>query len=145
MTWLALGVKYDSEEEANAVAYEHRQPWYLDVPTGERIAPVRPEHFGRRSSIKKRVLIGYFKNGTTFRDQVLAAAPGSRQPVVRALDPSAGPDDRLWECPGLSSEPHVRPSRAAVPLVARREARLCFFLRHLEPTPLRHCCCSGGR
>ena len=72
MTWLARGGKYDSEEEANAVAYEHRQPWYLDVHTDQPITPVPPEHFGRRSSIKKRVLIRYFKNGTTFRDQVLA-------------------------------------------------------------------------
>ena len=73
MPWLARGVKYDSEEEANAVAYEHRQPWYLNVHTNQRVAPVRPEHLGRRSGINNRVLIGYFRNGTTFRDQVLAA------------------------------------------------------------------------
>ena len=55
------------------MAHEHQQPWYQDVYTGQRVSPVPPEHFGRRSSIKKRILIGYFKNGTTFRDQVLAA------------------------------------------------------------------------
>jgi hypothetical protein len=77
--WLAGGVKYEDEAEANAAAYRAGCESYLNLRTGRRVASVPPVQFDSRSSIHKRVPIGFCRSSVVATDQILAALRDPRR------------------------------------------------------------------